>query len=122
MLCKKCNEREVALYKIKHRNYICNRCSNKRDRDSIRNRLFEHYGRSCIYCGSESDLQFDHVNGDGVNDHSGQASYLWHKSLIANDYPPTCQVLCRQCNIAKQQMTDEQFRNWISKLYHRFNP
>lgn len=121
MLCRKCNERPIAPHNLKRHNYACNHCNNKRDRDKVRNQLLDHYGRACVYCGAESDLEFDHTNGDGSNDHRG-SRHSWLRSLIANGFPTSCQVVCRQCNAAKRQMTDQQFREWIAYLYYRIYP
>jgi hypothetical protein len=88
--------------------------------------LFEHYGHGCAYCGSKDNLQFDHVNGDGslLRKQSKSVSYAlnkWYKSLIDDNFPSTCQVLCRQCNIAKQNMSDAEFKEWILFLAKKFH-
>lgn len=61
------------------------------------------YGAKCVCCGEENFyfLTLDHVNNDGV-DHRrviGSSMYLWAK---INNYPDTLQVLCYNCNLAKQ--------------------
>lgn len=132
MLCKTCNQREVPPHRMKKRQYMCNRCIRERwpasrekqrkksaeKRHLLRDALFDHYGRVCAYCGSTSELQFDHVNGDGHNnvDKRWPTQLKWFEQLIADGFPPTCQVLCKQCNIAKQQLTNEQFKFWIVQV------
>jgi len=85
----------------------------------LRDIIFDHYGRECIYCGATDNLQCDHVNGDGKQHKRNKPK--WHREIIAAGFPADCQVLCKQCNTAKQDMTDQQFRQWIARLHHRLN-
>lgn len=114
LTCGTCGMDTVPLYRAKRCHYICNPCR-KKARDTKRNRILDHYGRICTYCGSSTDLQLDHVNGDGKEDH-GRA-WQWHDQLIREGFPPICQIVCRQCNIAKQTMKDCEFRAWIDSVY-----
>lgn len=133
MLCKKCNITELSPKRVAKFCYVCNHCAylsrpkgyyqekQKANRQRIRNELFNHYGKQCVYCGSESDLQFDHTNGDGSQTRKtdNRNDLKWFRFLIKENFPPDCQVVCRQCNLAKQQMTDSEFKAWILKLAAR---
>lgn len=124
VLCSRCKVRPAMLGTIGRyrKTPVCSRCNhstrNKR-RQELRERLFDHYGRQCVYCGSVDDLQLDHVDGDGRQwrklDPTGTKWLIW---LDRNGYPPACQTTCRRCNSAKQQMTDKEFRAWIARMYH----
>jgi len=133
MLCRVCNEREVPEGHKRNRNYICSQChygrykekaqilnrrNGKRYRKELRERMFDAYGRECVYCHSTTNLQFDHTNGDGCRKTRGYDTRQWFLMLIAAGFPPSCQVVCGQCNVAKQNMTDAQFRAWIKMVYH----
>ena len=67
-------------------------------------RAIAGYGGKCICCGESTTefLAFDHVNGDG-----GQHRKLVRQgaSLVGwierNNYPPSIQLLCHNCNLAK---------------------
>lgn len=84
------------------------RCSNK-----LRALVFAAYGGRCTCCGEDEDafLVLDHVDGGGrkhretINEEhphkaTGQAFYRWCRD---NDYPPIVQVLCANCNTAKER-------------------
>lgn len=62
----------------------------------------DHYGRVCRCCGEteEAFLALDHINNDGGARRKERRVLigLWAKQ---NDYPPTLQVLCHNCNSAK---------------------
>lgn len=91
----------------KARSY-CRRCASERMKKHyhrIRAEVIAMYGGSCVCCG-ESALDFlvlDHINDDGKSHRElvgrGYAMYMWVKK---NDCPSTLQVLCANCNTAKQ--------------------
>lgn len=72
------------------------------------------YGGACACCGENhmAFLVIDHVDNNGAR-HREEMGYLshgrWigsgttmHTWLKANGYPPGFQVLCANCNMAKQ--------------------
>lgn len=74
--------------------------------EKLRHDVIQGYGGACTCCGesNESFLQIDHVVGGG-NAHrrelgSTQAVYVW---LRKNGYPDGFQVLCANCNMAKDR-------------------
>ena len=74
------------------------------------------YGGKCACCG-ETDMHFltlDHILGDGRahrRELGGTSNvYQW---LIDNNFPPGFQVLCVNCNCAKQ---------WYGGCPHNFPP
>src|SRR5215216_1750022 len=113
MLCKVCNVNELSAAKLRKKDYKCYPCEylahkdviaagSKRARDKKRERVFNHYGNECAFCHATEDLHIDHMNGDG----NGLTGSNLYRQIIINDFPDTYQTLCRQCNIAKQQMTN----------------
>lgn len=90
--------------------------SDRRHRQKNKEASIKAYGGACACCG-ESHMAFlviDHVNNDGAR-HREQMGYLsggrWigsgttmHKWLKANGYPDGFQVLCANCNTAKQSL------------------
>jgi hypothetical protein len=79
-------------------NYACD----KRWRDKIRTRVFEHYGLACQECGSTKNPQIDHIAQDGGAHRdslgyagSGNILYRW---LIKNNFPEGFRTLCADCN------------------------
>lgn len=72
---------------------------------SVRKQVLDAYGAKCSCCG-ESGFPFltmDHINGGGNAFRKRQGTshsfYLW---LRRNGYPSGYQVLCWNCNLAKQ--------------------
>jgi len=63
-----------------------------------------HYGGKCVCCG-ESEMPFltiDHIHNDGKKDRDEVFSGYWWRWIIKNNYPAHLQVLCWNCNMAKQ--------------------
>lgn len=63
------------------------------------------------------------MNGDGkahrklTSNVGGPSLYRW---LREHNYPDGFQLLCKQCNFAKQTMTHAEFVNWIAMLHKNF--
>jgi hypothetical protein len=73
-------------------------------RESIRDAVFDHYGRTCACCG-EDEIRFltiDHKNGGGRKHRAevGRGADF-HRWLRDNGFPPEFQTLCYNCNCAK---------------------
>jgi hypothetical protein len=69
------------------------------------NLIFTHYGDICVCCG-ESDKTFltlDHINNDGAA-HRKAITGQPLQWVIKHDYPKTLQILCYNCNCAKQRV------------------
>jgi hypothetical protein len=80
----------------------------KQWRHNMRRTAIEAYGSACKCCGEMYDpfLTFDHVNENG-NSHrkslGGSGMVKLQMWLRRNNYPPTIQVLCANCHIAKSK-------------------
>jgi 5-methylcytosine-specific restriction endonuclease McrA len=115
--------------RIKHRRERQNK-TNKRTNTIIKIEVLQHYGNgTCAYCGERSTdkLNIDHMDGQGKRhrEHmkangmslgTGNQLYYW---LRRTGYPEGYQVLCRHCNHAKNNLSDEQFRQWVALVYER---
>ncbi len=94
--------------------------SNKKNDQILRRTVLSAYGGVCAYCG-ETDvaaLQIDHMNGDGKKwraEHN-RAGHMFWRWLRDNGYPSDYQVLCKTCNFAKSDKTDEEFRAWMMRV------
>ncbi len=75
---------------------------NRRIRDRV---ILGYGGYKCACCGETTPefLQIDHINDDGAEHRrqvgTGNAMYCW---LIRNNFPEGFQVLCANCNYAKE--------------------
>lgn len=83
-------------------------------RRQIRYKVLSHYSGDqpkCKQCGY-SDIRalcIDHINEDGGierrlvgnGDHYGCSSTQMYKWIVKNNFPPTYQVLCHNCNFVK---------------------
>jgi hypothetical protein len=66
--------------------------------------VFNHYGNKCVCCGESNQafLSIDHINNDGAKhkrELGRRTLYTW---LIKNMFPDGFQLLCMNCNCAKQ--------------------
>ena len=76
-------------------------------RERLRTEVLAHYGDACTCCGERRPefLTMDHINGDGaahrreINSKGGVHFYHW---IIKNDFPAFLQILCMNCNCAKE--------------------
>jgi hypothetical protein len=83
----------------------------RRNREAARTTVLIHYSLttppSCACCGTTESLTIDHVNGGGATHREelfgrkGSAGWQFYAWLIANNFPPGYQVLCRRCNRSK---------------------
>ena len=70
--------------------------------------IVSHYGGKCNCCGISEIcfLSIDHINNNGYklkgNKKNRVSGYLWYKKIIAENYPIDLQILCFNCNTAKQ--------------------
>ena len=76
---------------------------------NAKKRVFVAYGNKCACCGETQRefLSLDHVNNDGAkqrrelnktNHKSTRSTYYW---AIKNNFPPSLQLLCYNCNMSK---------------------
>ena len=68
--------------------------------------VIEIYGGRCASCGVDDRevLTLDHVNNDGAahrRELGGDSSILLARWCVRNDYPPSIQVLCANCQLRK---------------------
>jgi hypothetical protein len=65
--------------------------------------VLDHYGGACACCGEATPefLTVDHVNNDGAQ-HRREGATNIYRWLVRNDFPPGFQLLCWNCNAAKQ--------------------
>lgn len=84
--------------------------SGKLQRDTIKNEVLSHYSKQtvgCAFCGEEEMefLTIDHIENRKEAKHpshySGDHLYFW---LKRNNFPTGYQVLCFNCNSAKEFM------------------
>lgn len=102
-------EKENERKKILQRKY-----HNEKGRDfALRRKLkiIKHYGPNCACCGvlEHEFLAVDHINGGG-NEHrrkmgikGGRHFYDW---LFKNNFPDGFQILCHNCNFAKDHFKE----------------
>ena len=89
---------------------LCSECREKKRRysRSVKQKVLDHYGQVCnCPCGCKVTrfewLTIDHVNSDGKEQRQqhgvGSGFYGW---IIRNGFPTDLQVLCWNCNAAKE--------------------
>jgi hypothetical protein len=67
--------------------------------------VLDAYGGVCRCCGEDefAFLALDHVNGGGRADRAARGGADWWSSLIREGFPSGYQVLCHNCNTAKER-------------------
>lgn len=84
----------------------------RRWRVALKAEVFNAYGNQCACCG-EAEVTFlalDHVNGDGAEHRRSLAAgyagrtYQVYLDVKRQGFPPTYQLLCNNCNIAKHRL------------------
>jgi hypothetical protein len=66
--------------------------------------VLSHYGGKCACCG-ESEMPFltlDHIHNDGKVDREKVHAGYWWRWIVKHGFPSHLQVLCWNCNMAKQ--------------------
>ena len=103
------NWKNTTYYRKKIKEYICRHCKNK-DRRRYRHhnkiKVFNAYGNECTCCGEKTFefLVIDHINNDGgiqrrLLNKKSTSFYQW---IISNNFPDNLQILCYNCNAAKE--------------------
>jgi hypothetical protein len=112
----------------------CHKELAKNKKDKVKREVFEHYGNKCNCCNESiyDFLTIDHINNDGSKhiSKSGRrykGDYLYHW-LRRNSYPSGFQLLCYNCNCAKNyykvcphqlKSVDKVLNNLIEDLSNR---
>jgi 5-methylcytosine-specific restriction endonuclease McrA len=60
----------------------------------------EQFGGKCIKCGSEEDLEFDHIDKKTKVRKGDHAMWSWSEHR-RNEELKKCQLLCEKCHIQK---------------------
>jgi hypothetical protein len=94
-------------------------------RQGIKQEVIAHYGGRCSCCGQDDldTLCIDHINDNGAEHRktvTGDNMYRWIKD---NNYPADLQVLCANCNYAKELVRRRQNlkpKNAALREYRKF--
>ena len=99
------------------RAYVSRHYKENKEKQNLRSKLFarkqsakwkkelmKHYGNKCACCG-EIDPMFlavDHIDNNGAQHRKEIGGVRIYKWLIENNFPPGFQILCHNCNLAKE--------------------
>lgn len=89
---------------------ICNSCATRarktgrRIRARYRAAVMGHYGSKCACCKESQDefLTIDHIYNDGKQHRKLVHASKLYPWLVKNSFPEGFQILCWNCNLAKQ--------------------
>jgi hypothetical protein len=70
-------------------------------RQDHRRQALAHYGTACACCGSDRELEIDHVNGDGARHRQEVDATRLYRWLVESGFPVGFQTLCGLCNRSK---------------------
>lgn len=79
------------------------RLAERGKRSASKDKVFDHYGRSCACCGEDvfEFLSIDHMNNDGAKHRAEIGVSRLYPWLIKNNFPNGFQTLCVNCNKGK---------------------
>ena len=117
-ICRICQtERPLSNFRFTNkekgnRGSYCRSCwkeENTRRKNSLRERVFGHYGWVCACC-SEKEVMFltiDHKNNDGHRDRTQNGKWrismrAFYGNIIRDGYPDSYQTLCMNCQWGKR--------------------
>lgn len=75
----------------------------RKRRAELREFALDLIGRVCVECGTEEDIQFDHIDPATK---VASISQLQSKQAIELE-APKCQSLCHECHVAKTKAHDD---------------
>lgn len=109
--CKECvKEYKRSYYAANPDKAEAERLNNKKYREAVKQKVFNHYGERCACCGEteRTFLTLDHINNDGAEhrrslgkDRTTSPDKVW-RAVIKENYPNTFQILCYNCNCGKR--------------------
>lgn len=97
----------------------CKKVADKSYRDKVANKVFDHYGRECVYCGSKDNLEIDHIDANGAADRRElkvTGGYPFYRKLVQQNYPVGYQTMCKRCNRMKGDNTEYEFVEHMMKI------
>lgn len=104
-LCKPCRRAYERAWRAENQEY---RARHVREQMALRKRqrqqVISHYGGRCVCCG-EAEPKFlclDHVEGGGRLHRKTKSGGRHWKDIIDLGFPPDFQILCANCNQAKE--------------------
>jgi 5-methylcytosine-specific restriction endonuclease McrA len=110
-LCDVCKSKAKVYKNPKPRDRARLRSWQKEHNQKKRLEVLQHYGGKCVCCGQTNPLflTIDHKNSDGNRDPRarGRSGFRisglgWYMKLIKLGFPDDFQVLCWNCNHAKE--------------------
>lgn len=117
VFCKKCMKDNCE----KRRNNVSATEKRKEYYNRLKEIVYFSYGNTCAWCGQSDSIFFtiDHVNNDGAkqrkNKEHRESGIGLYKYIIDNNFPKTFQILCFNCNCAKQ------YRGLTKDYFNKFD-
>ena len=100
--------KNVKIYYTRNKKKLLAESSvrNKKLRKKYKKMIVRHYtnGKNCCVCCGEDTFEFlsiDHINNDGA-EHRRKIGTNILADIIHNDFPDGYQILCYNCNFAKE--------------------
>ncbi len=79
-------------------------------RRDLRAKVLAAYRDRCACCGEteEQFLNLDHVDSAPRKNGVREVGYATYQRAVAEDFPPTLQLLCYNCNLGREKNEDRQ--------------
>jgi hypothetical protein len=105
-LCITCNSIRMSGKSLCEKHFASRQEYNRKIYAEARQKVLQGYGGVCACCGEATPefLAIDHVNDDGKQ-HRAKGNgrgYMLFLEIIRDNFPPRFQVLCWNCNAAKE--------------------
>jgi hypothetical protein len=101
------HKRERLAYNRRPENQVKRRANCRNAGLRVKDIVFSVYGRVCVCCGENNPdlLTLDHVEGNGKQHRKTAGStlkgYGLYRWIIRNNFPPTFQTMCWNCNCGR---------------------
>lgn len=110
--CIKYAPQEASARRVWQKNYS----------DMLFDDFYELSQKDCYYC-NESPSNSQNIAGKNSSDHFKENANFTYNGLdrLDSSLPHSkenCVPCCKYCNYAKRERTEEEFKNWIIKVYN----
>ncbi len=104
----------IAAFNELFASYRCSAKNHCRKFDLTKQQFRRLTSSPCYYCGIAPQQKVGRKNTNGVYIYNGIDRVDSEKGYLSSNCVPCCKI----CNVAKHNLTEEQFYNWIKRIHN----